>query len=104
MILIFFFFGNGFLKSEHLKEINNSIEIGNTLIKNLLIKIYEKSKYYLNIIINNLICLKYNSLLISICIMEKSIDYILIKEFNREDSFNIDEIKRKNKKYFWEIM
>ena len=36
--------------------------------------------------------------------MEKSIDYILIKEFNREDSFNIDEIKRKNKKYFWEIM
>ena len=100
----FFFFGNGILKSEHLKEINNSIEIGNTLIKNLLIKIYEKSKYYLNIIINNLICLKYDSLLISICIMEKSIDYILIKEFNREDSFNIDEIKRKNKKYFWEIM
>ena len=36
--------------------------------------------------------------------MEKSIDYILIKEFNREDSFNIDDIKRKNKKYFWEIM
>ena len=100
----FFFFGNGILKSEHLKEINNSLEIGNTLIKNLLIKIYEKSKYYLNIIINNLICLKYDSLVISICIMEKSIDYILIKEFNREDSFNIDDIKKKNKKYFWEIM
>ena len=100
----FFFFGNGILKSEHLKEINNTLEIRNSLIKDLLIKIYEKSKYYLNIIINNLICLKYNSLVISICIMEKSIDYILIKEFNREDSFNIDDIKRKNKKYFWEIM
>jgi hypothetical protein len=36
--------------------------------------------------------------------MEKSIDYVLIKEFNREDSFNIDFIKQKNKKYFWEIM
>ena len=35
--------------------------------------------------------------------MEKSIDYVLIKEFNREDSFNIDFIKQKNKKYFWEI-
>ena len=100
----FFFFGNGILKSEHLKEINNSIEIGNSIIKNLLMKIYEKSKQYLNIIINNLICLKYDSLLISICIMEKSIDYILIKEYKREDSFNIDDIKRKNKKYFWEIM
>ena len=100
----FFFFGNGILKSEHLKEINNSIEIGNPLIKNLLMKIYEKSKQYLNVIINNLICLKYNSLLISICIMEKSIDYVLIKEFKREDSFNIDDIKRKNKKYFWEII
>lgn len=100
----FFFFGNGILKSEHLKEINNSLEIGNSLIKNLLMKIYEKSKQYLNIIINNLICLKYHSLLISICIMEKSIDYVLIKEYKREDSFNIDDIKRKNKKYFWEIM
>ena len=70
----------------------------------ILIKIYERSKLYLNNIINNLICMKYNSLLISICIMEKSIDYVLIKEFNREDSFNIDFIKQKNKKYFWEIM
>ena len=100
----FFFFGNGILKFEHLKEINNTLEIRNSLIKDLLIKIYEKSKYYLNNIINNLICMKYNSLLISICIMEKSIDYVLIKEFNREDSFNIDFIKQKNKKYFWEIM
>ena len=100
----FFFFGNGILKFEHLKEINNSIKIDNAFKRNILIKIYERSKLYLNNIINNLICMKYNSLLISICIMEKSIDYVLIKEFNREDSFNIDFIKQKNKKYFWEIM
>ena len=100
----FFFFGNGILKFEHLKDINNFVEISNEAKRNILIKIYERSKYYLNNIINNLICIKYSSLLISICIMEKSIDYVLIKEFNREDSFNKDEIKRKNKKYFWEIM
>ena len=100
----FFFFGNGILKFEHLKEINNSIKIDNAFKRNILIKIYERSKLYLNNIINNSICMRYNSLLISICIMEKSIDYVLIKEFNREDSFNIDFIKQKNKKYFWEIM
>ena len=100
----FFFFGNGILKNEHLREINNSVEISNSLKQKILLKIYERSKLYMNRIINNLICIKYNSLLISICIMEKSIDYILIQEFNREDSFNKDDIKRKNKKYFWEIM
>ena len=99
-----FFFGNGILKTEHLKEINNSVKLEDSQIKSILIKLYEKSKYYLNNIINNLICLKYNSLLISICIMEKSIDNVLVKEFKREDNFNIVDIKKKNKKYFWQIM
>ena len=112
----FFFFGNGVIKIEQLKEINPNIasmtiENNNTSssskIKKILIKIYERSRHYLDIIIENLICLKYNSLLISICIMEKSIDYVLINEFNLknyENSFDIDEIKFKNQEYFIEIM
>ena len=100
----FFFFGNGMLKIEHLIQISNLAKIDDSLKRKILIKIYERSRLYLNNIINNLICINYNCLLISIYIMEKSIDYVLIKEFNRGDSFNIDEIKVKNKKYFREIM
>ena len=116
----FFFFGNGIIKIEQLKEINfdipsiynendNLTENLNTSsnIKKILIKIYERSRHYLDVIIENLICLKYNSLLISICIMEKSIDYVLLHEFNLiniEDSIDIEQIQINNKKYFRQIM
>ena len=111
----FFFISNGIMKTDQLKEINHDfsyMEINNNTsssseIKNILKKIYERSRHYLDIIIENLICLKYNSMLISICIMEKSIDYVLFNDLNiinRDASFNIDEIKFKNKLCFKEIM
>ena len=117
----FFFFGNGIIKIEQLKEINyddNNLitsELNNSSsntksssnIKKILIKIYERRRHYLDKIIENLICLKYSSLLISICIMEKSIDYVLINEFNLKNSDNsidIDEIRFNNKKYFRQVM
>ena len=116
----FFFFGSGIIKIEQLKEmvhdisyINNESKHSSTnakssaRIKKILIKIYEKSRHYLDEIIENLICLKYNSFLISIYIMEKSIDYVLLKEFNylnTDDSIEIENFKYKNKKYFKQIM
>ena len=113
----FFFFGNGVIKIDQLKEINpdiasmsienNSNSSSSSQIKKILIKIYERSRHYLDIIIENLICLKYNSLLISICIMEKSIDYVLLNEMNLidcENYGNIEEIKARNEKYYKEIM
>ena len=116
----FFFFGNGIIKIEQLKQIdiednniintkiNNSPKINSSLnIKKILIKIYERSRHYLDKIIENLICLKYNSLLISICIMEKSIDYVLLNEFNLkndDNSIDSDEIRSNNKEYFRQVM
>ena len=114
----FFFFGNGVIKIEQLKQINSNISsiyndnistnISNSsLIKKILINIYERSRHYLDVIIENLICLKYNSLLISICIMERSIDYVLLNDLNLtnlDDSVNIEEIKFNNRKYFKQIM
>ena len=109
----FFFFGNGIIKIEQLIQINSNISnistnISNSSqIKKILIKIYERSRHYLDVIIENLICLKYNSLLISICIMERSIDYVLLNDLNLmnlDDSVNIEEIKFNNRKYFKQIM
>ena len=116
----FFFFGNGIIKIEQLKKLNYDITALNTEINNsstnmnsssqikkILIKIYERSRHYLDIIIENLICLKYDSLLISICIMENSIDYVLLNEINLKNdnkSIEKDEIRLKNKEYFKQIM
>ena len=118
----FFFFGNGIIKIDQLKKLNyditalnlnteisvnnSSTNISNSSsqIKKLLIKIYERSRHYLDIIIENLICLKYNSLLISICIMENSIDYVLLNENKSNKLIDIDEIRLKNKEYFRQIM
>ena len=115
----FFFFGNGIIKIDQLKEMNFDKGINNELdnsssninsssqIKKILIKIYERSRHYLDIIIENVICLKYDSLLISICIMEKSIDYVILKELisrNAYKSVDIEEIQTKNIKYFKQIM
>ena len=117
----FFFFGNGIIKIEQLKEISYDISSMNkekninssintrssSKIKKILIKIYERSRHYLDKIIENLICLKYNSLLISICIMEKSIDYALLNEFNLQNSndlIDIEEFKFNNKQYFKNVM
>ena len=115
----FFFFGNGVIKIEQLKQINSNLSTiyndnnistninNSSQIKKILINIYERSRHYLDVIIENLICLKYNSLLISICIMERSIDYALLNDLNLtnlDDSVNIEEIKFSNRKYFKQIM
>lgn len=115
----FFFFGNGIIKIEQLKQINSNLSTiyndndistninNSSQIKKILINIYERSRHYLDVIIENLICLKYNSLLISICIMERSIDHVLLNDLNLtnlDDSANIEEIKFNNRKYFKQIM
>ena len=122
----FFFFCNGIIKIEQLKKLNydiialnlneeinpnissTNISKSSSQIKKILIKIYERSRHYLDIIIENLICLKYNSLLISICIMEKSIDFVLLNEnkalSGNKSINNINEIALKNKEYFKQIM
>ena len=81
-----FLFGHGILKIEQLKDIENKnkklyrsarkkfvVNSTNSLmIKNILEKIYKKSRYYLDIIIKNTkICFRYNPLFISIYIMKK---------------------------------
>ena len=84
-----FFFGHGIIKIEQLRELNNdnylssrNFEINDKnsiYIKKILEKIYRKSRHYLELIVNNSnICLKYNSLLISIFIMKKSVEQYLL--------------------------
>ena len=113
-----FFFGHGIIKIEQLKELNNGIKSTNEgfndinmdlsensfYIRKILEKIYRKSRYYLDMIISNgNICLKYSSLIISVVIMKKSVEDILIKE--QELNVNdIKEFKEKTAKCFKEIM
>ena len=114
-----FFFGHGIVKINQLKELNNGkytnlnnnnfeINSSNSLyIKNILEKIYRKSRQYLEIIVNNShICLKYNSLLISIFIMKKSVEEILFEEqrINKYDLLEKEKFINKTSKYFKEIM
>ena len=113
-----FFFGHGIIKIEQLKEINNGIkqekndfndinmDIGENsfYIRKVLEKIYRKSRYYLDNIINNgNICLKYSSLIISVVIMKKSVEDILIKEQKIQEC-DLKDFKEKTSNCFKEIM
>ena len=100
-----FFFGHGILKLEQLKEIKKDKDISFPLYaKKILEKIYKKSRNYLNIFINKNICFKYSSLLISIYIMEKSVESIIINESKIVNDVEKIQIKKKTQKYFKEIM
>ena len=124
-----FFFGHGILKIEQLSDItedlyslkndNNLDEddlnyIDPDMVKRILEKIYKKSRYYLDNVVKNKISLKYDSFLISIYIMHKSVEYVILKENkllnggkNQEEYYieKIDEIlKRKTTKCFKDIM
>ena len=115
-----FFFGHGIVKINQLKELNNGnytnlnnnnnfeINSSNSLyIKNILEKIYRKSRHYLEIVVNNSnICLKYNSLLISIFIMKKSVEEILFEEqrINKYDLLAKEKFINKTSKSFKELM
>ena len=113
-----FFFGHGIIKIEQLKGLNNGIKMINddfndinmditensVYIRKILEKIYRKSRYYLDMIINNgNICLKYNSLIISVVIMKKSVEDVLLKE-QKIKEYYIKEFKEKTAKCFKEIM
>ena len=113
-----FFFGHGIIKIEQLKGLNNGIKMINddfndinmditensVYIRKILEKIYRKSRYYLDMIINNgNICLKYNSLIISVVIMKKSVENVLLKE-QKIKEYYIKEFKEKTAKCFKEIM
>ena len=77
-------------------------------IKKILEKIYKKSRYYLDLIISHEnICFKYDALLISVCIMKKSVEEVMLKEYKMKykDLFmNKKQIIKKNYEYFKEIM
>jgi hypothetical protein len=86
-----FFFNNGILKMEQLDYLyNNSNETRYSesdddqnyyLIKNILEQIYKKSRYYIDIVVNKTnLCFKYNSLYLSLYIIERAIIEILGNE------------------------
>ena len=132
----FFFFNHGIIKKQQIKDIiNNNTnynEINNNLnsnksdidlsnneeldfvfddsfyIKKILEKIYKKSRYYLDsITLNENINFKYDSLIISICIMKKSVEETILKEYKikfKDYFLNKRQIIKKNNLYFKEIM
>ena len=116
-----FLFGHGILKIEQLKDIENKnkklyrsarkkfvVNSTNSLmIKNILEKIYKKSRYYLDIIIKNTkICFRYNPLFISIYIMKKSVEEVLASErkINMCEKKEKEEFYEKNNLCFRQIM
>ena len=127
-----FFFGHGILKIEQLSDISDDVysrlneDINNgdlddeinyinpSLVKKILEKIYKKSRFYLDNIVKNKICLKYDSFLISLFIMYKSVEYVILKENkmigeekNQEKIYiekMEEKLKRKTLKCFKEIM
>ena len=77
------------------------------MIKNILEKIYKKSRYYLDIIIKNTkICFRYNPLFISIYIMKKSVEEVLASErkINMCEKKEKEEFYEKNNLCFRQIM
>ena len=92
-----FLFLHGVLRS----QLNNN----NYNAKQIIEKIYKKSRYYLDVtLVNTKLCFKYDALFLSIFILEKSIIEILNKddntkyfEQNGQDKFCLKEIM---KKYF----
>ena len=113
-----FFFAHGILKLDQIKELGKNKnknsrknfyvnQINSLMIKSILEKIYKKSRYYLDIIVNRTrLCFKYNSLYLSILIMKKSVNEILAHEQNifLADINDQIEVYKKNSICFKEIM
>ena len=100
-----FLFGHGILKLEQLKEIKIDNNISFSLFaKKILEKIYKKSRIYLDRIINKKESFKYNSLLMSIYIMQKSVENVIINEYKIYNDIEKIKIKKQSHKYFKEIM
>ena len=84
-----FFFNNNILKREQLNDLYGGYDNGydikySTRARKIFEKIYKKSRYYLDNLLQSPISLKYNSLLLSVYIMKKSIENTLISERHYE--------------------
>ena len=120
-----FFFCHGVFKLEQIKDIENDISknyldnkkentINSVFIKNILDKIYKKSRYYLDSIVKmHKICFRYSPLFIAVVIVKKSVQEILLQEHKKNkakkekaesDEIENDEYCKKNYAYFKEIM
>ena len=116
-----FLFGHGILKIEQLKDIERKnrthyqsrrmefvINQSNSImIKNVLEKIYKKSRFYLDTVIENTkLCFKYNPLYLSIYIMKKSVEEILYNEqkISNCSKNEQNEFYMKNSNCFKQIM
>ena len=126
-----FFFNHGIIKKQQIKDIiNNNVIINNSninnksdlscsednddillnsdYIKKILEKIYKKSRFYLDLIIfKEKICFKYNVLLLSIYIMKKSVEEIILNEYKfkiKDYYLNKKQIIKKTNLYFKEVM
>ena len=108
-----FFFSHNILKKEQLEDLNidydknqnKDIKIS-IKAKKILEKIYRKSRYYLDILLESPICLKYNTILLSIYIMKKSIENTLLNEknFDKYDFSLKDKYLKKTNEYFKNII
>ena len=116
-----FLFGHGILKLEQIKEIEDNKprrhyrnkrndffnHTSSLMIKNILEKIYQRSRYYLDIIVNETkLNFKYNSLILSIYIMRKSVFEILAHEQNIAmlEKNEREQFYKKNLSCFRQIM
>ena len=100
-----FLFGHGILKLDQLKEIKRDKDIPFSIYaKKILEKIYKKSRNYLDIIMTKKVCFKFSSLLLSIYIMQRSVESIIISESKINSEIEKMKIKKKAHKYFKDIM
>ena len=102
-----FFWGHGIVKIEQLTDIHYDGYSRSYSIKKVIEKIYKKSREYLDIVINDWkICIKYNPLMLSIYIMKKSVEDVLLNEkrFLEKDSKLKEKFIRKNNLCYQEIM
>ena len=117
-----FLFGHGILKLEQIKEIEDSKShryyrnkrkdfcfnhSSSLMIKSILEKIYQRSRYYLDVLVNETkLSFKYNSLILSIYIMRKSVFEILAHEQNiaMYEKSDREQFYKKNSSCFRQIM
>ena len=114
----FFFFNHGIIKKEQIIEIlsidnddnetDKEFVLDGNYVKKILEKIYRKSRSFLNLVVySDTLCFKYNSLLLSIYIMKKSVEFVILEEYKTKKNYcNLlrKDILIKTNNYFKEIM
>ena len=106
-----FFFNNNILKREQLNDFYSDYDNGydikySSKARKILEKIYKKSRCYLDNLLQSPISLKYNSLLLSVYIMKKSIENTLISErhYDRYDFPSKEKFLKKTNDCFNSII